>query len=448
MKRLFLLLVLVSAGLLLDTLRVFAQEEEKTKEEREAEAAAQQPPSGLSMQMSNGWSFTFAGNVNAFYLYTKGNDDNDAPGEGVFGGLVPEEQVSSVRTGLLPAFAVFEAKGHEKGLDLGVHFGFAPQIQNGGFHDNFGRGTQAGAQIDMRQVFAFFGGPWGQVLFGREIGLYNRQNILNDQTLFGVGSTGGGGDDFGTSLGRIGWGYIYPNFVAQITYSTPAGRPAQLSIGIFDPNFINSDADFDGDGFSDAYTTTKTPRVEGEFTWTTKFGAEAASSVLFWVNGLAQTAQAPADIDLEDVVENDDVTAIGGGAGLRLNFSGLSLVGSGYYGEGIGSTLLLTTTLGVDGSGNERTSYGYIGQVTYTPPRSQVTFGGSYGDSRLNQTDFDEASGNGSLLKSNRSIIGTIVYQTTASLKLVFEYTHSESESHDNVTFTSDQGAAGFMLFF
>jgi hypothetical protein len=435
MKRLYLLLVLVSAGLLLDSPIVSAQEEEE---------APPPPPSGLSMQMGNGWNFTFAGNVNAFYVYTSGNDD-DVPGA-VVGGLVPEEQVSSVRTGLLPAFAVFEAKGHEKGLDLGVHFGFAPQIQNGGFHDNFGRGTQAGAQIDMRQVYAFFGGPWGQILFGREIGLYNRQNILNDQTLFGVGSSGGGGNDFGTTLGRIGTGYIYPNFVAQMTYSTPAGKPAQLSIGIFDPNFINSDADFDGDGFSDAYTTTKTPRFEGEFTWSSK-SSNPDNNFLFWLNGLIQTAQAPGDTDLEDIVENDDVTAIGGGAGLRGNFGGFSLVGSGYYGEGIGSTLIMTTTLGVDGAGNERTSYGYIGQATYTSPGGW-TIGGSWGDSRVNQTDFDEAIDNDSLLKSNRSIIGTVVYQATKSLKWVAEFTHTESESHAGIEFTSDQFATGFMLFY
>jgi hypothetical protein len=436
MKRLFVLLVLVSAGLLLYVPRVSAQEEEE---------APPPPPAGLTMQMGNGWNFTFAGNVNAFYIYTDGNDDDDAPLAPVVGGLVAEEQVSSVRTGLLPAFAVFEAKGHEKDLDLGVHFGFAPQIQNGGNHDFFGSNA-AGAQIDMRQVYAFFGGPWGQILFGREIGLYNRQNILNDQTLFGVGSTGGGGDDRGTTLGRIGFGYIYPNFVAQMTYSTPAGKPAQLSIGIFDPNFINSDADFDGDGFSDAYTTTKTPRFEGEFTWNSK-SSNPDNNFLFWVNGLIQTAQAPSNTDLEEVVENDDVTAIGGGAGLRLNFGGFSLVGSGYYGEGIGSTLLLTTTLGVDGAGNERTSYGYIGQATYTTPGGW-TFGGSWGDSRVNQTDFDEAVGFDALLKSNRSIIGTIVYQATSSLKVVGEFTHTESESHAGVDNTSDQGALGFMLFY
>jgi predicted porin len=399
------------------------------------------------MQMSNGWSFTFAGNVNAFYIYTDGNDDDDAPGVGVAGGVVVEEQNSSVRTGLLPAFAVFEAKGHEKGVDLGVHFGFAPQIQNGGFHDNFGRGTQAGAQIDMRQVFAFVSGPtWGQILFGREIGLFDRQNILTDMSLFGVGTTGGGGDDFGTTLGRIGVGYIYPNFVAQLTYSTPAGKPFQLSVGAFDPNFVNSEADLDSDGDADAFTVTKTPRFEGEVTYNGQFGG-GNSSVLLWANGTVQNAEAPSDTDTADEVENDDVTAVAGGAGVRLNFSGVSIVGSGYIGSGVGTTLLQTTPFGVDPTGDERRSFGYIGQLTYTTPGG-VTFGGSYGDSRIDQSDFDEATDNDGLLKSNRSVIGTIVWQATQSLKVVGEYTHTESESHGNVTLTSDQGAVGFMLFY
>src|SRR5881296_1486738 len=103
----------------------------------------------LVMQMSNGWSFSFAGNVNAFWVYSKINNSGPAN--------------SSVRTGLLPAFATFEAKGKEAGMNLGVHFGFAPQINNTGCHDNFASvfcgsgGTQAGAQIDMRQVYLTIG---------------------------------------------------------------------------------------------------------------------------------------------------------------------------------------------------------------------------------------------------------------------------------------------------
>src|SRR5437870_6910176 len=139
---------------------------------------------GLTMQMSNGWSFQFGGNVNAFWVFSKVNNSGPAN--------------SSVRTGLLPAFATFSATGKEAGLNLGVHFGFAPQINNAGVHDNFGNGTQAGAQIDMRQVYLTVGGQWGQILAGRELGLFSRQNILNDMTLFGVGAVGIGAPGTGT----------------------------------------------------------------------------------------------------------------------------------------------------------------------------------------------------------------------------------------------------------
>src|SRR5438477_11727780 len=180
---------------------------------------------GLTMQMSNGWSFQFAGNVNAFWVFTKVNNSGPAN--------------SSVRTGLLPSFATFEARGKEGGLNLGIHFGFAPQINNpNNCHDNFaavpcsGGGTQAGAQIDMRQVYLTIGFKDGsQILAGRELGLFSRQNILNDMTLFGVGAISlGGGNGGGTTLGRIGFGYIYPNFNAQVTYSTKPGR-SQVSVG-------------------------------------------------------------------------------------------------------------------------------------------------------------------------------------------------------------------------
>src|SRR5438876_9588341 len=90
----------------------------------------------LTMQMSNGWSISFAGNVNAFWVISKVNNSGPAN--------------SSVRTGLLTAFATIEAKPKEAGMNLGVHFGFTPQINNGvGVHDICGNCTQADAQIDM-----------------------------------------------------------------------------------------------------------------------------------------------------------------------------------------------------------------------------------------------------------------------------------------------------------
>src|SRR5207245_186101 len=218
---------------------------------------------GLTMQMSNGWSFSFSGNVNVFWVFTK---ENTAAGDAAN---------SSIRTGLLPAFATFEARGKEAGLNLGVHFGFAPQIQNGGnAHDGF----QNPNRIDMRQVYLTVGFKDGsQILAGRELALFGRQNILNDMTLFGIGAVGiplvqGGG----TTLGRIGFGYIYPNFNAQVTYSTKPGTPAQLSIGLFQPSVVGTSP----------YAYTKIPRVEAELTWSQRSGKNKYSG---WVGGLWQT---------------------------------------------------------------------------------------------------------------------------------------------------------------
>ena len=96
-------------------------------------AASSANAQGLTMQMSNGWQFSFSGNVNAFLVYT---DPKCSTGNCDFtGGLVPVSptaKTSAIRTGLLPAFATFEAKGKEGGVDLGVHFGFAPQINSVG----------------------------------------------------------------------------------------------------------------------------------------------------------------------------------------------------------------------------------------------------------------------------------------------------------------------------
>ena len=176
--------------------------------------AANAAEAQLTMQMSNGWAFTFSGNVNAFMIYqnSKGCVGSTCATTG---------KVLSFGTGLLPAFADFDAKGKEDNLDLGVHFGFAPQIETGGHYASFFGSQAAGAQIDMRQVYLTAGGSWGSLLIGKELGLYQRGNILTDMTLLGVGVGGGGR---GTALGRIGYGYLYTDFRPQLTYSTPSAN--------------------------------------------------------------------------------------------------------------------------------------------------------------------------------------------------------------------------------
>src|SRR6184192_2276735 len=374
---------------------------------------------GLTMQMSNGWSFQFAGNVNAFWVFTKVNNSGPAN--------------SSVRTGLLPAFATFEAKGKEGGLNLGIHFGFAPQIQNAGVHDNFGNGTQAGAQIDMRQVYLTIGLKDGsQILAGRELGVFSRQNILNDMTLFGVGAVGVGPlatQGGGTTLGRIGYGYLYPNFDAQVTYSTKPGQ-TQFSIGLFQPSVLGSGG----------YSFTKIPRLEGEFTYSQRSGK---NNYLFWVGGLWQTTS-------NAVSGGTSQSSVGGTAGIKAGMSDLSLVVTGYLGKGVGTTLLFSGSE-VIGATTSKSDGGYAQLMYKVGPKNNV--GASWGFSRLkNTTDGD---GNENVVSNNYAYTVGIYHQWTKSLKFVLEGTEegTTGNSAGPINTPRPDGArqtdvaAGFMLF-
>jgi hypothetical protein len=383
---------------------------------------------GLTMQMSNGWSFSFSGNVNVFWSFTKVNNSGPAN--------------SSVRTGLLPAFATFSASGKEAGLNLGVHFGFAPQIQNGGVHDQFGGGTgiQAGAQIDMRQVYLTIGFKDGsQILAGRELGLFGRQNILQDMTLFGVGAVGiGAGQGKGTTLGRIGYGYLYPNFDAQVTYSTKPGE-AQFSLGLFQPSTLGSGT----------YQFTRIPRVEGEFTYNQKSGR---NSYMFWVGGLWQTTS-------DSASGGQSISSIGGTAGIKASMSDLSIVVSGYIGKGLGTTLLFSgfEKAGTAATSTEtRSSDGGYAQLMYkVGPKTNVGF--SWGFSRLKNNDTAAPNGDGnSIVRSNLYAYTVGIYhQWTKSLKFVVEGTEEGTTGETAGLFAGlppgtkqTDIAAGFMLFF
>ncbi len=365
---------------------------------------------GLTMQMSNGWTFSFSGNVNAFWVFSA---DSLKAGKN-----------SSIRTGLLPAFATFEAKGKEAGMNLAVHFGFAPQIQNAGVHDQFG------AQIDMRQVYLTFGFADGsQILAGRELGLFQRQNILTDMTLFGVGAVGNpqGG---GTTLGRIGYGYIYPNFNAQVTYTTSPKNPAQLSIGLFQPStFLGGSI----------YSVTKLPRLEAELTYHTTSGG---NTFTVWAGGEVQSTSS------RDAGDSSKTT-VGGTAGVKANVSDLSIVVSGYTGSGLGTTLGFTADA-VAANGTLRKSDGAIVQVSYAADK-KTTLGASWGTSRLKGSGTLETSGPIGVV--SLYTVG-VYHQWTKSLKLVFEGSREVNSlvGTNEVVLGSPLNrtdiSAGFMLFY
>ena len=403
----------------------------------------------LTMQMSNGWSATFAGNVNAFWIYTS-NETADALVDGA--NFETTSKLNGIGTGLLPAFFTFEAKGKEGNTDLGVHFGFAPQVSAGrNVASSFGTDA-AGAQIDMRQVYLTVGGSWGQILAGKELGLFERQAILTDMTLFGAGVNIG---FRGTALGRIGYGYLYADFRSQFTYSSPAGKTFGISIGLFEPTTTGAD------NFEYAYGDI--PRFETEITFKPKLGKET-NTLLLWADGMyghvKEFSAVPSGVD------NPGISTTGGALGAKLDIGGFSFMASGFMASGLGSLFEGDAYLGgsfsgdgTDAFGNARTSEGYIIQGMYTFPGGKFGLGLSYGGNILKLTDEEKAIPGGSFgqFHSRSAWIGQATYHWTKSLRVVAEYTYFDAKFYNDAVGTSDnsvtgtkgnQFALGMMLFY
>ena len=208
------------------------------------------PGAGITLKVGD-VDLNISGIVNAFYTYSSGG--SSGPTHVVDGGLTVNSgfDSSSVRNGLLPGALIISAATQQDGIDLTAVFGMYPGIDNANVGalnaNNGGNSTALGtAGVDFRKTYITAGTPtFGTLKLGRDIGLFGQDAILNDQTLLGVGATGNNADPGNTSLGRIGYGYIYADFMPQITYISPIIGGFQGSVGIFQP--LNGANPFSGD---------------------------------------------------------------------------------------------------------------------------------------------------------------------------------------------------------
>lgn len=277
----------------------------------------------------NGWEVSFDGNINLFYNYydfettttTAGGVSTTVPDNGANG------TSSHLQEGLLPAFFSTNIKSPTvNGLTGTARISFAPDSSSAKntFND------KGGSAIDMREVVANVAGSFGTVSFGRTLGLFGRQAILHDQTLFGVGDPLGV-DNGGTTLGRIGIGYVYPEFRTRFSYATPSINGFKAEVGLFDPQEPTG-----GTGFE-----TSTPKFEGEVSYATSF---TNGSLLLWGGGTWQ--------ETDDTITSDSFTAWGVDVGGEVGYMGFALTGYYYTGEGIG--------IGLKNAGNGRNAGGIL----------------------------------------------------------------------------------------
>jgi hypothetical protein len=393
------------------------------------------PGAGLTIKMGN-VDLNVSGIVNAFYTYSSADAAN--PHTAVGGGLTDASgfDSSSVRNGLLPGAIIVSASTTQDGIDLAAVFGAYPGIDNASVGalnaNNGGKSVALGtAGVDFRKTYITAGtADLGTFKLGRDIGLFGQDAILNDQTLLGVGATGGNADPANTSLGRIGLGYIYADFMPQITYISPIFAGFQGSLGVFQP--LN---EFDFSGFSQNNNAHAAPMFQGRGTYDYKSDFWTLHA---WIGFLTQTQ----DGIVTDSSTRNSKTAVAGEGGAVVTLGPVGLTGYYYKGNGVGSTGIFFDGLAPNGQFRDSEG-GYVQASWKIIPKVKLV--ASYGESSLYLApgEYDP-----DLVRRNESETGGVYYSLTDWLTLVGEYTHSDSRSHGTNQSDANSVSAGAILFY
>ena len=339
------------------------------------------PASAVTWQAGD-WEASYTGTINLFWNQI---NNNEAGGQ----------DSGHMNEGLLPAFHTMKVVSPAtNGLTGTAQISFAPDSSRAKTDNQ----AKAGGQIDMREVFFNVAGSFGTVSLGTTLSLFQRQAILNDMTLFGVGAWSGteGG---GTTLGRIAHGYVYPEFNSRMTWKSPDMNGFGIEVGIFDPD-ENTLAGFETD----------TPQFQVEAQYSTAFDG---GNLMVWAGGLHQEMERTA---------GGDVTSIGVNFGAKVSAGGLSLVGSFYDGEAIGTTRTLDDAR-VGGNAficagttcTEADNDGYYVQAMYNL-NGATNIGVSYGESN------QDADAAGNAVESNELTTLGVYHDVNSWLKVVAEY--------------------------
>ncbi|NGN96168.1 porin [Grimontia sp. S25] len=296
---------------------------------------------------------------------------------------------SRVRIGFLPNYIGFNFKTEVNDLKIGARSSFWVTLND---TDNNrgaeGLGTRSG--IDVRQFYATIESDWGQVLLGKDFGLFSRSNILTDELLLGHGQSSdyyGLIDGGNVSFGNIGSGYTYPFPKAQMTYRTPDLSGFQIAVGVMDPSKKSANSSEDS------------PRFESEITYTGEFDTVDFKA---YINGVTQSSK-----DSNGTVDSDGL-----GGGVRVGFGGLALNASGFSTTGLGDVAGLDTIVSTE----KTKSDGYLLQGSYTFDSERFVL--SYGNTEV------DTDGTKTLEYENKAVAW--FHTVNSNLTLVAEYNRTE----------------------
>ncbi len=363
------------------------------------------------------WTVNIGGNVNAYYTHTSFSGNQESNVKGAF----TNKSANTVQTGLLPSAFGIGATTRQNDLDVAFQLTYFVGGDSGS-GSAFGNNS-----LNVRQSFLSFGDKsWGTIKAGRDLGIFGSDAILSDMTLLGVGSGAGAGGT--TTLGRIGSGYQYADWVGQISYASPNWNGFSFAAGI-------------DEGLNNAVDSTNHNlgyQAKASYDW----AGDVAGKV--WVGALSNKHEGTATVK--------SYTTSAWELGGKVDVAGFGLVGYYYDGRGLsGANFPATPNLNLNGginfAGFEKTDDkgGYV-QGTYTIPGVGTKLGLSWGTSQ------SEAK-NSNLQFENESWIIGAYHPLTKHLNLVAEYTDNKITQENGVGIADDKLKAktvslGAILFF
>lgn len=409
-------------------------------------AAATGAQAGITIPAGD-WTLDIGGVVNAYYTHTTFSGDDATAGERQNG-----DDVSNITTGLLPNYLSVSGKTRQNDLDVGFTISINPGAST----------RQAGIQTanqENRQAFLTFGdASWGSIKLGKDLGIYASDAILNDQTLLGVGSAAGSLAGNTTTLGRIGRGFNYADWKAQVAYTSPNWNGFQFTAGVTQAwNALASDpavAGFASAGSSERGGSSPAFEAKASYEWTGDVAGKVwVSAISQKVEGLGTPAVAATVANVGGVVTPipavaavnlGDERATAWDVGTAVNLAGFGLVGYYGQGKGIGQTVQLLN--GFDATGKRRDSDQWYVQGSYVLPGVGTKLAASYGRSTL------DGNGGEALdeLKQSLWVVGAY-HPLTKHLNLVAEYSQAKddlSTSTANTDFKAKTVSLGAILFF
>ncbi|WP_231855135.1 porin [Candidatus Methylopumilus turicensis] len=327
---------------------------------------------------------------------------------------------------MLPTALAIGAKTRQNDLDVAVQFSFWTGI-NASSADNLnGSGASNGglgySSLNIRQSFLSFGdASWGTVKAGRDLGVFGSDAILSDMTLLGVGSNAGSTGS--STLGRIGSGYLYADWLAQLQYQTPNFNGFQATVAVQEAlgQVDNSNLGYAGKVTYDFAANDVTGRV--------------------WVGGVTTKRQNGAAARGADglAVSASEVTADAYEVGAKVAYQGAELVGYYYDGQNMdgGVGQFPGSTFAGAAIAETKNSGGYV-QGTFKLPTIGTKLGASWGVNNIGAA-------------SREAWIVGAYHPLTKSVNLVAEYNNLETDTGvagANATGKARTVSLGAILFF